>query len=423
MESIRWVVSTALKIVFLISLTLFVAGSTLQYRNQDERLRAYTWSQEFDFLGWTLAALNVKLGQWGLGAPTFLTSTEREQTVLEYVQLVQELQAAEGRYAEFLSQPGGGPSEEEMGGLRQELESLRSEETRLQPIVEGILQEQIAVVLSDVDISRIGVPVPPISFRFTPLPFALIVSPREIIRQDAHISLDPEILLEEKIDLETSVEGGLDVSALVVPVGGLGTYPTMVQESTSLPWIVEVVAHEWVHNYLSLHPLGVRYGESPELRTMNETTASLLGKAIGRAVLERYYPEHVPVEAPPPEDAPSGTPPEFDFRAEMRETRLKVDELLEAGEIGDAEDYMEERRQMFWEQGYRIRRLNQAYFAFHGAYADQPGGAAGDDPVGAAVRELWQRIASPAEFLRVMAAMSSVEDLQATLKSLTTNEG
>jgi hypothetical protein len=423
MESFRWVVSTALKIVFLISLTLFVAGSTLQYRDQDERLRAYTWSQEFDFLGWTLAALNVKLGQWGLGASTFLTPAEREQTVLEYVQLVQELQSGEGRYEELLAQPGGDISSEDMDDLRQKLELLRSEETQLQPIVEGILQEQIAVVLSDVDISRIGVPVPPISFRFTPLPFALIVSPREIIRQDANISLDPEIILEDKIELETSVEEGLDVSALVVPVGGLGTYPTMVQESTSLPWIVEVVAHEWVHNYLSLHPLGVRYGESPELRTMNETTANLLGKAIGRAVLERYYPEHVPVDAPPPEVAPSEGPPEFDFRAEMRETRLRVDELLEDGKIEAAENYMEERRQVFWEHGYRIRRLNQAYFAFHGAYADQPGGAAGDDPVGAAVRELWERLSSPAEFLRVMAAMSSYEDLQAILMNQTANEG
>jgi hypothetical protein len=423
MESIRWVVSTALKIVFVISLTLFVAGSTLQYRNHDERLRAYTWAQEFDFLGWTLAALNVKLGQWSLGVSTFLTPVEREQTVLGYVELVQELQAGEGRYEELLSQPGGGLSNEEMNDLRKQLESLRSEETRLQPIVEGILQEQIAVVLSDVDISRIGVPVPPVSFRFTPLPFALIVSPREIIRQDANISLDPEIVLEDKIELETSVEEGLDVSALVVPVGGLGTYPTMVQESTSLPWIVEVVAHEWVHNYLSLHPLGVRYGESPELRTMNETTASLLGKAIGRAVLERYYPEHVPVEALPPEIAPPESPPEFDFRVEMRKTRLRADELLEAGEVEAAENYMEERRQVFWEHGYRIRRLNQAYFAFHGAYADQPGGAAGDDPVGAAVRELWQRISSPARFLRVMAAMNSYEDLQATLKSLPANTG
>ena len=94
---------------------------------------------------------------------------------------------------------------------------------------------------------------------------------------------------------------------------------------------------------------------------------------------------------------------------------LRVDELLVQGEIEGAEQYMEERRLFFWENGYRIRRLNQAYFAFHGAYADEPGGAAGDDPVGEAVRVLWDRLASPAMFLRRMARMNSYQDLQAEL--------
>ena len=70
----------------------------------------------------------------------------------------------------------------------------------------------------------------------------------------------------------------------------------------------------------------------------------------------------------------------------MHETRVNVDEMLADGQVAEAENYMEARRQFFWENGYHIRKLNQAYFAFHGAYADQPGGAAGAaDPVGPAV--------------------------------------
>jgi hypothetical protein len=94
---------------------------------------------------------------------------------------------------------------------------------------------------------------------------------------------------------------------------------------------------------------------------------------------------------------------------------LKVDALLAEGKIAEAEAYMEERRRFFWEHGYRIRRLNQAYFAFHGAYADQPQGPAGEDPIGAAVRELWRLVGAPARFLRLMAWMDSVADLEATL--------
>ena len=67
----------------------------------------------------------------------------------------------------------------------------------------------------------------------------------------------------------------------------------------------------------------------------------------------------------------------------MRITREHVDQLLAAGEIEEAEAYMEVRRHVFWDNGYMIRRINQAYFAFHGAYNDTPGGgASGTDPVG-----------------------------------------
>ena len=72
----------------------------------------------------------------------------------------------------------------------------------------------------------------------------------------------------------------------------------------------------------------------------------------------------------------------------MHTTRVTVDALLAAGKINEAESYMEQRRQLFVQNGYTIRKLNQAYFAFYGAYADVPGGAAGEDPVGPAVRAL-----------------------------------
>jgi hypothetical protein len=245
----------------------------------------------------------------------------------------------------------------------------------------------------------------------------LIVSPREVIRQDANIQLDPDLDLDAQAELEGSVEGSLDVSALVVPVGGIGTYPTMIQESGALSWVLEVVAHEWTHNYLTLRPLGLRYEVSPELRTMNETTASLVGSAVGRRVLERFYADLVPPPAVGGEVGEAAAPeaPAFDFRAAMHETRVRADALLAEGRVAEAEAYMEDRRQFLWEHGYRIRRLNQAYFAFYGAYADVPGGAAGEDPVGEAVRELWSLSPSPVDFLRRIAWMSDFEDLQRAL--------
>jgi hypothetical protein len=173
------------------------------------------------------------------------------------------------------------------------------------------------------------------------------------------------------------VDQALNVSSLIVDIGGIGLYPTMVMQTSDLNYLTEVVAHEWIHNYLSLRPLGINYLTSPELRTINETTASIAGREIGRATMERYYPDLVPSPPPPPAppqaDTPVPEPPAFDFRNEMRITRETVDAMLSEGEIEAAEAYMEERRIYLWDNGYQIRKLNQAYFAFHGAYADEPG--------------------------------------------------
>jgi hypothetical protein len=83
----------------------------------------------------------------------------------------------------------------------------------------------------------------------------------------------------------------------------------------------------------------------------------------------------------------------------MHKTRVETDILLTEGRVDEAEAYMESRRQIFIENGYVLRKLNQAYFAFYGAYADVPGGAAGEDPVGPAVRKFRAQSKTLKEFL------------------------
>jgi len=94
---------------------------------------------------------------------------------------------------------------------------------------------------------------------------------------------------------------------------------------------------------------------------------------------------------------------------------VTVDKLLSEGKIDQAETYMEQRRQVFWDHGYAIRKLNQAYFAFYGAYADVPGGAAGADPVGPAVRDLRAQSRSLADFVNTISWMTSFQQLQNTV--------
>src|SRR6185503_11207843 len=132
------------------------------------------------------------------------------------------------------------------------------------------------------------------------------------------------------------------------------------------------------------------------------------------------YPELVP---PPPSfhnflprilpPEAEAAPPGFDFGAEMHTTRITVDDLLAQGKIDEAENYMEQRRQFFWDNGYQLRKLNQAYFAFYGAYASGGGGAAGFDPVGPAVRLLRFRSPTIAAFVDTMAGFTSFDQLEA----------
>lgn len=207
-----------------------------------------------------------------------------------------------------------------------------------------------------------------------------------------------------------------EISAYVTAIGGLAAYPAMLLESSSIDWVADTMAHEWVHHHLAFAPLGWSYMESGEARTINETTASLIGDWAGQEVVLRFYRPLLSRSKGLPDplrvsERPSGRETAFDFRAEMHHTRVIVDRLLAEGRVKEAEWYMELRRRYFVANGYRIRRLNQAYFAFHGAYASEPG-AAGEDPLGPLVRRLWALSDTPAAFLRTVAPITTLDDLQ-----------
>ena len=399
---------------------LLLGGSVVLLSDPVERVRAYTRQIEFDYVDWTLGALWSKWQQLSVGSGEYVPVEDQSQVVLDYLELVRQIGAAQNEVARIYADPDIVDPEAASVDLRSQIEDLQAQRDQLGPLAESVFQAQLSAVLAEMGISLGGQPVPPVLYHITPPPNALIVSPRDAIRQDANISIDPDMTLDEITALEDQVADNLDVSTLVVGIGGIGLYPTMVMQTTDLNWLAEVVAHEWVHNFLTLRPLGASYLSSPELRTMNETVASIAGKEIGRQLVATYYPELLPPEPEPEQDQGQqpnhqetpAEPPAFDFRAEMHTTRLEVDRLLAEGKIPQAEAYMEVRRRMFWDQGYRLRKLNQAYFAFYGAYADQPGGAAGVDPVGTAVRALREQSASLTQFLNRVSWMWSFAQLQ-----------
>ena len=409
--------------IFYALIFMYVLGpASVPPNDPVAKVRAYTRAVEFDYVDWTIDALLIKLTRAPLDTIDYLYTADQRQVVLSYIDLIGAIQQAESQLTLIYADPATEDPEAQAAPVRQQLEDLHAQRNLSAPLAEAILQEMVSTAAAEMGFTLGGQPVPPLMYHSTPLPWALIVSPREKIEQEANISLETSLTVEDHIRLEDEIAAGLDVSTLVVPVGGVGTYPTMVAQTTNLNWLVEVIAHEWIHNYLSLRPLGVRYNQSPELRTMNETTANIAGDEIGAVVIEAFFPELAP---PPPveepdtatDEEPPAEPetPVFDFRAEMHETRVTTDKLLAEGKVEEAEGYMEMRRQFLWDHGYQIRKLNQAYFAFYGAYADQPVGSAGEDPVGSAVRQLRAESNTLIEFVRVISGVKSFEQLQSLL--------
>jgi hypothetical protein len=415
-------VSWILEYILVFSICIAVlTGSGPRATDEIDRVRAYTRDIEFDYLSWMLNAASLKVEQGAVGVPAYLDPEASKTAVSDDLHLTQQIIEAEDALNKIYADASITDKQTASVHIRTELAGLNQKQTALAPIAEGVLQGQVAQVAAEFGLTTLGQPIPGVLYHSTPVPDALIVSPRNHIEQSANISITPGLTADQQAALEDRVDRGLDVSSLVVPVGGVGVYPTMIMRTTDMSWLTSTIGHEWTHNYLEFRPLGLLYDHTPELRTMNETTADIVGGEIGAEVIKRYYPElrgsalpsldlvAFPQSHPNPGDLQR---PVFDFRAEMHTTRVNADSLLAAGKISEAEAYMEQRRQIFVQNGYAIRRLNQAYFAFYGAYADVPGGAAGEDPVGPAVRALRAQSQSLADFVNRIAWMTSFDQLK-----------
>jgi hypothetical protein len=299
------------------------------------------------------------------------------------------------------------------------LDERREQRRRLENSVEAILEERVGVLAREIGLERTW-PVfssfrslfPPIDFEFEGPPRVLAISPRDRIFLESTRLLRSDLTLEEVIALEEEKESE-GVSALVVKVGGVGTYPSAVPAGANYRRTLELVAHEWLHHYLFFFPLGRRYFQDVTLTTINETVANMAGRELAERVSQRYHVPEPQDEEPEPGGAAAAPAEEgVDFGEVMRQLRFDVEALLAEGRVDEAEALMEERRRFLAENGHYIRKINQAYFAFRGVYADTP---ASISPIGPKLEELRRRSRSLGDFIRTVAHLTSEEDLDRLL--------
>ncbi len=395
------------RLIFLMLWLPLLYSSTIPVGSTQAQIARMVSPYSFDFITWEIRALSAKAGQTLWGTHPFMSEADRSAFVRTYFDDVARAQSLDSQITVIYGDPGVSDPAAASAALRAERDMLREALAQRQLTTEAILEGQVAAVLTGEGFGLLGQLLPPISMHFTRVPSALIVSPREAILYDYSFALVP-LTADESTELEAQIDIAYDVSSLVVPLGGIALYPAMILETSDLRWAIETYAHEWSHHYLLAFPLGLNYDMTPETRIINETTADLFGKEIAPRVLARYYPD-LAVTGSVVRTAAQPTP--FDFAAEMHETRVTVDRLLAEGRVTEAEQYMEARRQFFHDHGYLIRKLNQAYFAFYGGYQGTASGAAGEDPIGPAVREILAMSPSLHDFIITMRTITNRDTL------------
>ena len=345
------------------------------------------------------------------------SDTEKREDLYRYFDLRREFLTASDALNRAMSDPNAGGVE----SLQAQVERIGDERSALRDGVEETIESALSTTIREAGLSGWERFVfPPVDIRLAGPPIVLLTSPRDRIERQHEVLMEPDISLVVRERLEDSLMEEHDVAAISFQVGGLAAYPASVLDIIPLDDTFRASAHEWMHHYMAFRPLGQRMFTSAEMVTLNETLADIVGREIGdraREMLlegaERHFVPAAPL--PAPESGRHDRDEHFGFNEEMRETRLRVDELLAGGKVDEAEAYMEERRLLFVENGYPIRRLNQAYFAFHGTYAEN---AASSSPIAGQLHRFRELSPDLQTFVLRMADVSSYPQFLERLEDL-----
>lgn len=415
---VSWRAALWLVIIGLSATVLLQAGWRTPPGPLEMSLDRLTAAHRFDLTTWEIDAISGKLADLVRNPVRGLTAEQAQTEVREYLRLSNRAGDLADEIERAYSDPTVREPEATTRSQRAELASIRNQLAVEARAVEAILERQLSERIESLGLTTAAIVWPPPRLRFTEPPQMLVLSPRDRIERLRSVDLKSNLDSADRDRIEQGMMQELNLSAYVTGIGGYGVYPTMVIDRYGLPWTAETIAHEWVHNYLAFHPLGWSFLAGGQSVTINETVASIVGEELGQAVLQAYYPDLVPPPRPPAgsqpaEPAEPSEPPPFEFGPEMRATRLVVDELLREGKVDEAEAFMEARRLTFVENGYPLRVLNQAYFAFHGSYAT---GASSTDPIGPKLRQLRAQSPTLRDFLTTVDSITNVAELDAELE-------
>ncbi len=390
----------------------------------ETRLGALTGPYSFSLSWWTVGAVANKAAQLVRPQPGAGLSAEEQRRILDdFFASADEANRLEGEL-NGLANRGLTSGDARVAALERELQAVRATRAAQSLLVERLLEQQVQSMLEQEQISllRLGhIFLPPVFFKLVDLPDVLVVAYRDRIAMRSQVAIRRAITTQEATNLEDAADRELNVRTLLVPIGGYSTYPTMIAGTAPRDFVIGAISHEWCHIYLMFRPLGAAYGKSGEVTAMNETVCGIFGDDIAALVRETYYGAEktprpwqtppAPTQEPPrPREEPQG----FNANRELRKIYLAAEERLKVGDVEGAERIMEEGRAYLAENGVYLRKLNQAFFAFYGSYAEGPDSIR-PDTIGDDLRELRRRSDSLKQFFETAARMTSYDDLTRAL--------
>jgi peptidoglycan/xylan/chitin deacetylase (PgdA/CDA1 family) len=393
----------------------------------DSAVTSASLKYTYGLVSWELENVFDKWGHriWTVLPWTPTSEDDRRRALDRYIDLVGELSDAKNGLNDATS--AGDPDKQVISSAQDAVDRLISERNGLRDGLEEYLEQIIAATVRSEEVGLTGRFVwPPVDFRIDSPPKLLVTSPRDEIVRAEDVLIDPDISVGEMSRIEAELAESDDISALIIQTGGLASYPNVVP-TADLKRLVDVGAHEWLHAYLVFHPLGRAYFKGGDIRSMNETLADIFGREVGLMVYSEITGE--PYVAPTRPDTARNTDPDneddadsspaeiedpedFDFNRFMGATRKHTDDLLADGRIYEAEMYMEDRRVELLDHGYVIRKINQAYFAFHGTYAESPSSTS---PIARYLLDLREQVDTVGELVKLLSPLGTYKDFERLL--------
>ena len=396
-------------------------------RRLDSAVTSASLKYSYGLVSWELENVFDKWGHriWTVFPWTPTSEDDRRRALDRYVDLVGELRDAKDELNDATS--ASDPDKRVISSAQDSVDRLISERNGLRDGLEEYLEQIIAATVQSDEVGLAARFVwPPVDFRIDSPPKLLVTSPRDEIARAQDVLIEPDISIDEMSRIEDELSESDDISALVIQTGGLASYPNVVP-TADLKRLVDVGAHEWLHAYLVFHPLGRAYFRGGDVQSLNETLADIFGREVGLLVYSKITGE--PYVAPTRPDTARNTdsddendadasaeeiedPEEFSFNQFMGETRKQTDDLLADGLIDEAESYMEGRRVELLDHGHVIRKINQAYFAFHGTYAESPSSTS---PIARYLWDLREQVDTVGELVKLLSPLKTYEDFERLL--------